>query len=128
MVKLIVTEPQSESLKDELAGWRERVTVSISLTEVMRACRLAVTGLDGAAAAAVFEDTQTVLARVQMLDADVPLLRDAGTLDPARLRTLDAIHLAAALSLGEELEALVTYDHRLAAAAGQHKLVVLSPS
>jgi hypothetical protein len=38
------------------------------------------------------------------------------------------MHLAAALSFGEELGALVTYDLRLAAAAKQHQLEVLTPT
>ena len=40
----------------------------------------------------------------------------AAELDPSILRTLDAIHLAWALALGDELEGIVTYDDRLAAA------------
>ena len=123
-----MTEPESEALKLELARWPERVTVSISLTEVVRACRLAATGeLEGDVVGGIVADAQAVLARVEMLDADPPLLRDAGLLDPVGLRSLDAIHLAAALSLGKDLGALITYDLRLAAAATQHKLEVLSP-
>ena len=38
--------------------------------------------------------------------------RDIG---PETLRTLDALHLAAALELGTDLDAVVTYDRRLAA-------------
>ncbi|HEY2548965.1 MAG TPA: hypothetical protein VGI64_00155 [Streptosporangiaceae bacterium] len=40
-----------------------------------------------------------------------------GRLGPAVLRSLDAIHLAAALDLGDDLEALITYDDQLAEAA-----------
>jgi uncharacterized protein len=43
------------------------------------------------------------------------------------LRSLDAIHLATALQLGRELEALVTYDSRLATAAGRQRLPVVTP-
>ena len=43
------------------------------------------------------------------------------------MRTLDAIHLATALSLGDDLEALVTYEVRLAEAAGDAGLAALSP-
>ena len=51
----------------------------------------------------------------------------AGRLQPARLRSLDAIHVAAALSLGPELTAVVTYDARMAEAARLNGLTVLSP-
>jgi predicted nucleic acid-binding protein len=40
---------------------------------------------------------------------------------------LDAIHLAAALELGAELEALVTYDGRMANAARQLGITVAMP-
>ena len=43
------------------------------------------------------------------------------------LRSLDAIHLATALQLGQDLEALVTYDSRLAAAAKRQQLPVVTP-
>ena len=68
-----------------------------------------------------------LLDRVALLDLDVLLLRAAAIIDPASLRTLDAAHLATALSLGADLGALFTYDKRLAAAAHQHKLEVVSP-
>jgi len=43
------------------------------------------------------------------------------------LRTLDAIHLAAATSMHLSLSAFVTYDKKLATAAQQAGLPVLSP-
>lgn len=48
--------------------------------------------------------------------------------EPDRLlRTLDAIHLATARVLGDDLDGLVTYDDRLATAARDAGLAVLSP-
>ena len=38
-------------------------------------------------------------------------------LDPVVIRSLDALHLAAALELGDELEGIVTYDRHLAEAS-----------
>ena len=43
----------------------------------------------------------------------------AGRLEPAALRSLDAIHLASALLLGSDLAGIVTYDRRLAEAASR---------
>jgi predicted nucleic acid-binding protein len=129
LVKLVVTEPESESLKRELARWRERATASISLTEVLRACRVAAAAnVSREIEGPMVKEAQAVLAGVAMLDADPPLLREAGLLDPVGLRSLDAVHLAAALSFGTELGALVTYDLRLAVAAKQHRLQVLTPT
>lgn len=48
---------------------------------------------------------------------DEPLLDRAGELRPLALRSLDAIHLAAALAIGPDLAVLLTYDRRLAKAA-----------
>jgi predicted nucleic acid-binding protein len=44
------------------------------------------------------------------------------------LRSLDAIHVATALAIGDELEALVTYDHRMKQAALAAGLAVVSPA
>ncbi|EEJ54088.1 type II toxin-antitoxin system VapC family toxin [Mobiluncus mulieris] len=51
----------------------------------------------------------------------------AGLLEPAVLRSLDAIHLATALQVGDDLEALVTYDLRLGVAAQMGGIPLLSP-
>lgn len=48
--------------------------------------------------------------------------------DPTGLRSLDAIHLAAALDLGDDLAALVTYDECLAQAATAAGITVLTPA
>ena len=53
---------------------------------------------------------------------------DAAVLqDPAELRTLDALHTASAALLGAELDALVTYDERMAVAATAVGIPVVSP-
>lgn len=48
-------------------------------------------------------------------------------LDPLVLRTVDAVHLAAALDPGDDLEAVVTYDGRLAEAAGANGIATVAP-
>jgi hypothetical protein len=58
---------------------------------------------------------------------DEELLDVAATLDPRVMRSLDAIHLAAALLFGDELTTVVTYDRRMAAAAGLVDLAVAAP-
>ena len=59
---------------------------------------------------------------------DDALLDAAGALDPGVLRSLDAIHLAAALTVAAQLEAVVTYDPRMAAAARLLGLRVSAPA
>jgi len=70
----------------------------------------------------------TVLRGIGLLDMDLPLLRQAADVDPVELRTLDAIHLAAVLSLGADAGAIFTYDQRLADAARLNHLEVRSPA
>jgi hypothetical protein len=48
-------------------------------------------------------------------------------LSPAELRSLDAIHLATAQQLGEELGALITYDNRMATAAKRLGYRIVQP-
>jgi predicted nucleic acid-binding protein len=43
------------------------------------------------------------------------------------LRTLDAIHLATALTVGDDLEAIVTYDERMLDAARLLGLSTVTP-
>jgi uncharacterized protein len=52
----------------------------------------------------------------------------AATIEPTMLRSLDALHIAAALELGDELSALVTYDERMAEGASLLGIRVLAPS
>jgi uncharacterized protein len=73
-------------------------------------------------------DPQPVLAVFAFVELDADLARIAATTGPADLGSLDAIHLASAVRLGPELEALVTYDARQAAAAHGMNLDVLSPN
>lgn len=61
-------------------------------------------------------------------DLSGELLEQAGVLTPPDLRSLDAIHVAAALSLGDDLGDLVTYDARMAVAAQARGLNVIAPS
>ncbi len=68
-----------------------------------------------------------LLARVVEIDLDRSVLEAAATLQPASVRTLDAIHLATAATLGNNLEALVTYDTRMAVVARAAGLPVASP-
>ena len=60
---------------------------------------------------------EDVLGRISAIGLDLSIVAAAGSIGPAALRTLDAIHLASAAALGDDLEALVTYDSRMADAS-----------
>lgn len=70
---------------------------------------------------------QQLLEAVTLIRLTSELLEEAGRIDPVGLRSVDAIHLAAALDLGDEVQSFVTYDNRLAAAAARNGLHVSAP-
>ncbi len=64
---------------------------------------------------------------VELIEIDAGVRRSAGDLTDPGLRSLDAIHLATALSLGERCGTLFAYDDHLIAAARAHGLTVTVP-
>lgn len=68
-----------------------------------------------------------LLTRIDQVDITRAVLEAASRLPDPALRSLGALHLATALQLDRDLEALVTYDSRLAAAAARQKLPVVTP-
>ena len=60
---------------------------------------------------------RALLDSLTLLRLSTALCERAAVLDPVVLRSLAALHLAAALELGDELEGIVTYDGRLAEAS-----------
>ena len=59
---------------------------------------------------------------------DDPIVGLASQLMPSDLRSLDAIHVATALSAGDSIAGIVTYDDRLAKAASAAGLEVFRPA
>jgi len=115
-IKLVVEETESAAVRSLLASRVvRRVSSALLRTESLRAVR----HLGPDALATVREG----LRRVDLIGIDDRILDAAGTLEPRVLRTLDAIHLATALAVGDDLEAIVTYDERMVEAA---RLVGLS--
>jgi predicted nucleic acid-binding protein len=68
-----------------------------------------------------------VLASITLLRVDEPVLARAASFRDPLLRSIDAIHLAAALTMGDEPDSFITYDVRLARAAVKQRLRVKSP-
>jgi len=120
-VKLVVAEPESPALRRAIARWPQRASSTLLRTETIRALRRS--GNTGQIPAA-----RRLLRGVSMVRVDEPLLDRAADLEPAELRTLDAIHLASALEIGQDLGVMIAYDIRLQAAAQAYGLVVESPS
>ena len=109
-VKVVVEEAESAALRGFLAASdARRVSSALLRTEALRAVR----HLGPGALATVREG----LRRVELIAIDDRILDAAGMLEPRILRALDAIHLATALAVGDDLDAVVTYDERMVAAA-----------
>lgn len=118
-MKLITPEAETAALQRYLVPRTLRVSSALLRVEALRA------------AMRVSQEhvvkTRRQLRKVAMIDIGRELLEHAGGLTPPDLRSLDAIHVAAALSLGDDLGDLVTYDARMVTAAMEHGLSVVSP-
>ncbi len=121
IVKFAVAENESEALgvwRGDLDDDDVVMTCELAIAEVLRAV------------ARVEGDSEVALAHLDSLEqlvVDRDLLLAASRLEPAELRTLDAIHLAAATAAGEALGGVVTYDERMAVAAEALGLTTLAP-
>lgn len=120
LVKLVLPEPESEALIRRLRPSAAEASSMVAAVEVPRA--VARVSSDSRARARVDE----VLEAIDLREVDEEIVAEARTIDPA-VRSLDAIHLATALTLAESLEGLITYDRRLAAAAAGAGIDVLAP-
>ena len=110
LFKLVVEEERLRSTRCSPPG-PIKSSSAITAFEMGRAVRRA-TESD-----AVVRRADDLVAQVSLIALDAAVIRLAAELPPRTLRSLDAIHLATALSLGEDLGAFLTYDRRLGAAA-----------
>ena len=119
IVKLVVAEPESAALRRYLRRRRPLVSSALARAEVGRA--LLPLGEE------VVRRGQAVLARLELIRISDRVLAAAGSLLPAELRTLDAIHIATAQQLGSDLARVVTYDGRMRTAAQTAGCSVAAP-
>jgi uncharacterized protein len=120
LVKLVVHEPESAALTAWLEGRPRRASCALARVEVIRAVRP-----QGGPASS---RARQLLERVALLRLDNALLDRAGALNNGRLRSLDAIHLAAVHTLGDSVAAVATYDRRMAEAARALGFSVAAPA
>jgi predicted nucleic acid-binding protein len=121
LVKLVVAEDESQALIHFLSAHNDGGLFSAALarTELIRA--VAPNGVQAIA------DARDLLNRLDTVMLTRQLLDDAGTLLPLRLRSLDAIPLAAARRAGDSLRAVITYDVRMLSAAADLGVSTASP-
>jgi uncharacterized protein len=118
--RVLLEEPDKLAIKNALDVF-EQVTASHLLRVELRRVGLR---------RGLLDRVDTLLADVSLVPMDDQTLSAAETLTPPAVGTLDAIHLATAVRLVEadKLDAMMTYDKRLADGAREHGLAVLSPS
>jgi predicted nucleic acid-binding protein len=122
VVKLVHAETESQALRgwlDERAetGWVSSVLVEIeSFRALARYVPEAVTRL------------HPVLDQIDLIEMNPRVRILAQTIRPVTVRSLDAIHLATALSIRRNLTSFVTYDKRLRDAAVAAGLPADSPA
>lgn len=121
LVKLVVAEAETEPLMAWLAARPGDATSSdLARTELLRVVRRV--------APDRLERARRVLDSVTLIVLSTDTFEEAGRLAPVAMRSLDALHLVAAVRLGDDLDAVVTYDQRMADAARLNGVPAASPA
>lgn len=119
-LKLVVDEEHSDELRAFVARSDHSPFASELLrTEGLRAARRH--------SPAALLRARSIMDAVTLVGVTPTICERAAELDPSILRTLDAIHLATALALADQLESVITYDERLAHACSVHGVPVIAP-
>jgi len=121
LLKLLFEEPESPALDQWLSARTGTPVVSSELAkvEVIRACRRVNPD--------ALPQARALLAELDLIPVGRGAVDEAAEVGESNLRSLDAIHLASALSIRTDLSAFVAYDHRLADAASSAGLECLGP-
>jgi uncharacterized protein len=126
LLKLLVREAESAAIERELLTWREFATSVITEVELPRAVARA---REERADAVI--DGSLVLQGVLSSAAIIPLSEGvaaaARKVKPIHVGALDAIHIASALSLGNQLAGVATYDKRMQDALKPLGVRVIAP-
>ena len=118
--RILLDEPDTPAIRRELGHFERHISSGLLSVELHRL------GLRVNMLAVVSE----LLSGKVLIPVDAEILAAAETITPPTVATLDAIHLATAVSLSKagKLDALMTYDKQLATGAREHGLEVLAPS
>jgi uncharacterized protein len=120
IVKLVAVERETPALSAFLAERSPLISSALAITEVLRAVL--------PLGETFRRQAEEVLKRIELVRLSSEILREAGQLEPATLRSLDAIHLATAGVFGTTLRGVVTYDERMGQAADSLGWAVHAPS
>jgi uncharacterized protein len=116
-VKLLVEEPESVALAQYLDQPNVETVACLLLETELR--RFAVRHV------IPHQDVSAILDTISLYDMPHSLYYEAGILPGRHIRSLDALHLVAAVRL--ETDVIVSYDNRLQEAAAELGLAILAP-
>lgn len=121
LLKLVFDEPESAALEGWLAARAGTPVVTSELVkvEVIRACRRV--------SSDALPEARTLLAQLDLIPLTTAVVDGAAEVGEPMLRSLDAIHLASALTIRTDLSAFIAYDRRLADAASAAGLESVRP-
>jgi hypothetical protein len=117
-----------ESWSDAMHAWvleREVAADGLFSSDILRT--EAVRAIRRSADEDALQRTYATLADVALIRLTAEVYDAAALLDPPALRSLDAIHIAAAQTLGSDLGGIVAYDNRLVDAARTVGITSVSP-
>jgi predicted nucleic acid-binding protein len=120
LVKLFKAERETEAFRAALREWP--VQVASELIRVEAVCTARRLGGED-----VLRCAQAALRRIALIPLSPEIIELATAAHTPPLRAMDAIHLATALTIREDLGAVFVYDGDLHAAAGAHRLNPLAP-
>jgi uncharacterized protein len=118
-LKLIVDEESSSAMRNWYTANDQVWSSQLLYTEASRAAQRLQIEL---------QLVQEALDTVTLILPSAATYASAGRLEPHGLRSLDALHLASAIEIGSDLDGIVVYDQRLADAARDTSIEVVSPS
>jgi len=122
VVKLVHAEAESAALRGWLDERAETGWISSVLTEIESFRALARYAPDAVSR------LPAVLDQIELINLDPPIRILAQAVQPATVRSLDAIHLGTALHARHALTSFITYDKRLLDAAMAAGLPAGSPA
>jgi hypothetical protein len=120
LVKLFKAERETEAFRTALADWP--VQVASELIRVEAICTARRLGSPD-----VLQRASEALERINLIPISPEIIELATAAHTPPLRAMDAIHLATALTMREDLGAIFVYDNDLHAAAQTHHLNPLAP-
>lgn len=117
--RVLLGEPDAPAILRALRGFDQSVASQLLRVELRRL------GLREG----LLGNADQLLSGVALVPLDVAVLEAAETVEPGSVATLDAIHLVTALRLAdrEAIDAILTFDERLAEGARRHGIAVLAP-